>query len=213
MKQKGKMWKDSDGVEIPVYAINTVMKVKEQWAHKIADKALKAEKALQEYIDTVNESLEPIEDAIRKDAEMKGLMIRETVNIASFDGSVVVKVTKPTIVYFDKTYQSAVREKFENYVEGLQGDNENALFVKDLINALLQKSAGQMNKADVEVLQSYRTRLQENEKLAKRHKEFIEAVNLLEKSILKKKGNMAVSVEIATETGMRKVQTKHTAFI
>ena len=72
MRQKGKEWITEFGKTVPTYAINPVLKLEEKHAQRVINKALQAEKKLEETVEAVINAYNEIYDAKIKDANMKG---------------------------------------------------------------------------------------------------------------------------------------------
>ncbi len=211
MKQKGKIWKDATGSEVATYAINPVLKLEERYAHKIANKALMAEKYLKELDELITEAHGVIYEAKVKDAEIKNnKKPADGMTIHSFDETVEVKITKPNSMYFDNDYTNIVKEKFDAYFGSLNSTNETGIFLKDLVSDLLMTSGGRLDNSKVLKLRKYRERLAKNKKI-KNAALFVDAVDTFDKAIRTKKGNTGIYVYVADEVGgkRRKVATKY----
>lgn len=212
MKQKGTMWVDAKGNQIPTYAINPVLKVEEKHSQKIARVALRIEKGLAELTELMNDAHAEVYDAKVKDAEMKNNKTpSDSMTINSFDNSIEVKITKPDVMYFDNTYTELVKQKFEEYFNSLNAGNEQALFFKDLVQDLLFTSGGRLDSSKVLKLRKYRDQIAGSAKLRVKGQLFIEAVDLFDKAIKNKPGNTGIYVSVADDSGkLRRVALKHT---
>lgn len=212
MKQKGTEWTDHKGKRIPTYAINPVAKTEERHSQKIAAAALRAEKHLARLVELARAAHKDVYKAKVKDAEIKGNKTpSEGMTISSFDGTIEVKVTKPESMHFDNTYTNLVKEKFNEYFEAVSGDNEELLFMKDLVNDLLYTSGGRIDNNKVLKLRKYRDRLSGNRKVSAKGKLFIQAVDLFDKAVKTKPGNTGIYVRVMDENEkMRRVALKYT---
>jgi hypothetical protein len=209
--QKGQKWIDSEGNEVPLYAISAVMRGEERWAKKMAAAALKAEKALAEVTNISREAYEDIYGLKLAEAKMKGT--REnfaSMSFNSFDGKVGVRITKPNVRTFDPTIASFIKEKFTEYFDSLNAENEMAVFLKGLINDLMFKSGGQLDYGKVIELRKYRSQLADNPKLAIKARPFIEAIDLFDKAVIVKRGNTGLFIEVDENGAKRKVALKYT---
>ena len=209
--QKGQKWIDGEGNEVPLYAISAVMRGEERWAKKIAAAALKAEKALAEVNAISRKAYEDIYGLKLAEAKMKG--IREnfaSMSFNSFDGQVGVRITKPNVRSFDLTMSAFIKEKFREYFDSPNAENEMAVFLKGLINDLMFKSGGQLDYGKVIELRKYRSQLADNPKLATKAKPFIEAIDLFDKAVVVKRGNTGIYVEVDENGTKRKVALKYT---
>jgi hypothetical protein len=213
MKQKGNNWTDSSGKEIPVYAINPVLKVEEKHSNKIASLALKAENALKELIDASGKAYQEVYNAKIQDAAIKGNKgPTEGMTINNFDNTVEVKFTKPDTMYFDNTYTELVKQKFDEYFSGLNAGNETAAFLRDIVNELMFTSGGKLDSGKVLQLRKYRDRIAGNEQLRKKGMPFVEAVDLFDKAIKNKPGNPGLYVSVSDNPSekKRRVALKYT---
>ena len=212
MKQKGTIWIDGKAKEIPSYAISPVLKSEEKHSQRVTTAALRAEKALKSTVKLVLKAYEEVYAAKVKDAQMKGNKTNfNGMTINSFDGKIEVKVTKPDSLYFDNTYTEMVKQKFSEYFDGLNAGNETAMFMKDLVNDLMYTSGGRLDSSKVLKLRKYRERLTKSKALAERSKAFIEAVDLFDKAIKTKPGNMGIYISVFDEDTqkMRRVALKY----
>ena len=213
MKQKGTIWIDAKGKEIPTYAINPVLKLEEKSSHKIARFALKAEKALKELIEAAKEARVNVYEAKIKDAQIKGHKPPTSgLSINSFDNTIEIKMTKPDTMYFDNTYTEMVKQKFDEYFKSLSGSSETAILIKDIINELMFTTGGRLDNSKVLKLRQFRDRIQGSDKMRVKGRAFVEAVDLFDKAIKTKPGNMGIYVSLAENPGdkKRRVALKYT---
>lgn len=205
MKQKGKLWIDAKGKEIPTYAINPVLKVEEKHSNSLAAIAVKAEKALKELVDATEKARIEVYEAKVSDAKLKGNKTpTEGMTINSFDNTVEVKITKPDTLYFDNDYTEMVKQKFDEYFASLNAGNPTAEFLKDLVNDLMFTSGGRLDNSKVLKLRKYRDRIANSHKLKVKGKPFIDAVDLFDKAIKTKPGNMGIYVSVSKSPGDKK---------
>lgn len=205
MKQKGTIWVNGKGDEIPTYAITPVLKVEEKHAHKISNVALKIEKYQQELLKLTTEAHLEVYDAKVKDAEMrKNKTPTEGMTIRSFDDTIEVKITKPDILFFDNTYTELVKQKFDEYFGSLNAVNETAIFFRDLVQDLLFTSGGKLDSSKVLKLRKYRDQISKSPKLKQRNALFVEAVDLFDKAIKNRQGNTGIYVSVADAPGAKK---------
>lgn len=211
MRQKGLVWTDHKGNEVPTYAISPVLKCEERHVHKIAEAAKLAEKYLAKVVSLTREAYEEVYEAKIHDAKIKGHKPpTDGMSINAFDGSISVKITKPDNVYFDTTYTAIVKEKFDEYFRSFEG-SEAVEFLRDLVNDLLYSPGGNVDMSKVLKLRKYRDRLQSSRQLSKNGAIFIEAVDLFDKAIRSKPGNMGIYVDVADEhKKLRRVNLKYT---
>jgi len=213
MKQKGDEWVDGKGKTVPKYAISPVLKIEETHSHRIAAAALRAEKALRQVVELTFMAYDEVYDAKVLDANMKGNKSNFAgMTINSFDNSIEVKVTKPDSIYFDNTYTELVKEKFSQYFDSLNSDNDTDVFLRDLVNDLLYTSGGNLDQGKVSKLRKHRARISENKKLSESAKLFIEAVDLFDKAIKEKPGSTGIYVSVldGDKNKMRRVALKYT---
>jgi hypothetical protein len=213
MRQKGSTWIDGKGNEIPTYAINPVLKVEETHVQKIAKVALRIEKSLKELDELTKSAHSEVYEAKVKDAQIKNhKQPAETITINSFDNTIEVKITKPDTMYFDNTYTSLVKDKFDEYFNSLNAGNETAVFFKDLVQDLMFTSGGRLDSSKVLKLRKYRDQIAGSAKLRVKGQLFIEAVDLFDKAIKNKPGNTGVYVSVAEKPGekKRRVALKYT---
>jgi glutamine cyclotransferase len=215
MKQKGKIWTDAKGREVPTYAISPVLKIEEKYAHRIAAAAKRAEAALQKVVDLAVEAYGEVYEAKVTDAKMRGNKTNfSSMTIDAFDNTVEVKITKPESMYFDNTYTDMVKLKFDEYFDSLNAGNETAVFLKDLVKDLMFTSGGRLDNSKVLKLRKYRNQINASKKLAKKASKFVEAVDLFDKAIKNKPGSTGVYIKLADDAGkMRKVNLKYTDLI
>ncbi len=213
MKQKGTIWIDAKGHEMPTYAINPVLKIEEKESQKISRLALRAEKALKELVEAAGIAASKVLEAKIKDAKMKDHKPPgEGVSMNSFDSSIEVKITKPETMYFDNIYTDMVKQKFDEYFNGLSGSSETAIFIKDIIHELMFTSGGRLDNSKVLKLRKYRDRIQGSDKMRVKGQAFVQAVDLFDKAIKTKPGNTGLYVSVTDEkTGKkRRVSLKYT---
>ena len=213
MKQKGKNWTDANGKEMPLYAINPVLKVEEKHSQKLATLALKAEKALKELVEASGNAYNEVYEAKVKDAEFRGSKRPiEGMTISSFDSTVEVKFTKPETLTFDNTYTNMVKAKFDEYFNSLNAGNETAAFLRDIVNELMFTSGGRLDNSKVLQLRKYRDRIAGSLKLREKGQPFLEAVDLFDKAIRSKTGNTGIYISVCDNPGekKRRVALKYT---
>lgn len=213
MKQKGKIWKDHSGKEIPRYAISPVLRLEDRHTNKIADVALKVEKLLREVVELTRAAHEEVYAAKILDAKIKGRDRTPTdgMTIASFDNSIQVKVTKPENLTFDNTYTNLVKEKFDEYFATFDQQSPEMTFIRELIQDLLFSPGGKIDQGKVLRLRKYRDRFRNSKTQNRKAALFIEAVDIFDKAIRTKPGNMGIYVEVEDETGkLRRIPLKYT---
>ncbi len=212
MRQSGKTWVDHNGREMPSYAISPVLKLEDKHANIIAKAALRAAEALRKVDEAVRTGYEEILEAKLKDAKIYDKAEPNAaggMTVRSFDRTSEVKITKPASVYFDETYTEIVKRKFDEYFSSIEGD-EQVLFLRDIVSALLFSTRGNVDMSKVLILRSHRERLQNSRKLREKGKPFIEAMDIYDNAIRTKKGNMGIYVSQMDENGkMRSVPLKY----
>lgn len=212
MKQKGTLWIDHKGKEVPTYAIRRVLKAEEKHSQKIAEAALLAEKYLRKVVELTRQAYPEIYDEKCRDAKIYDhKQPTEGMTINSFDNSIEVKITKPDNVYFDKAYTKMVKDKFEESFNSMGGDNDMVSFFREIVNDLLFSSKGSIDMSKVLILRKHRDSIKSS-KIAKRYATlFVEAVDLFDKGIRTKPGNTGIYVSVKNDNGvMRKVPLKYT---
>lgn len=214
MRQKGQVWKDHKGNDVPTYAIRRVLKVEEKHSHKIAEAALLAEKYLRKVVELTREAYGEVYDEKRKDAKVYDHKApTDGMTISSFDNSIEIKITKPDNVYFDSTYATMVKEKFDVYFSSL-GDTEAVSFLRDIVMDLLYSPRGSVDMSKVLRLRKHRDEIQSSKKLNQNSALFIEAVDLFDKAIRTKPGNMGIYIDYKDEKGIsRRIPLKYTDII
>lgn len=212
MKQKGKLWIDAKGVEIPVYAISQVMQMEEIKSQKIIALALKSEKALTELVQEVRNAYNELYEAKVLEAKMKGNKGgQDALTIDSFDGTVSIKVTKPKYVNFDTTTMSLIKEKIDEFLNGLETKNGFALLLKDLLGDLMKKKGGQFDQTKLTQIRKNVSSIKDKPEFAKKIQPLLEAVELFDRASRIKKGNTGIYIDLADEEGkMRRVALKYT---
>jgi hypothetical protein len=210
MKQKGPVWKDYKGNDVPTYAINPVLRVEEKHSHRIAAAALRAEKALKEVMQLTSEAYEEVYRAKLLDAKIKeNKPPTDGMSINSFDNSIEIKITKPENVVFDSTYTSLIKEKFDGYFNSFE-DSEAVAFLRDIVTSLLYSPTGRIDMGKVLRLRKHRDRIQSNKKMSQNATLFIEAVDLFDKAIRTKPGSMGIYIDVKDEKGMaRRIPLKY----
>jgi hypothetical protein len=211
MKQKGKMWRDHKGNDMPTYAINPVIRCEEKHAHRIAEAALQAEKCLRKLVELTRTAYAEVYDAKMLDAKIKNIKPpTDGMSISSFDNTVEVKITKPDNVFFDTTYTSMVKDKFDEYFNSFD-DSEAVKILRDMVTDLLYSPSGRVDMNKVLRLRKHRDRIQNSKKLSANGYIFIEAVDLFDKAIRTKPGTMGIYVDIKDSNGnRRRVPLKYT---
>lgn len=211
MKQKGQVWRDHKGNDVPTYAIRRIFKIEEKHAHKIADAALLAEKALRKLVQLTRSAYEEVYDEKCRDAKiMNHKDPTDGMTISSFDNTVEIKITKPDNVYFDTTYSTMVKEKFDEYFNSFE-DSESVALLRGIVNNLLYSPKGNVDMSKVLRLRKHRDQVQNSKKLSHKSELFIEAVDLFDKAIRTKPGAMGIYVEVKDENGTkRRIPLKYT---
>ena len=206
-----KVMVDAKGNQIPTYAINPVMKLEDKHSKKIAKAALMAERYLKEVVELTQLAHGDVYAAKVKDAKIKSNKTpTDGMTIGAFDGSIEVKVTKPDNMIFDNTYTNLVKDKFDEYFKSFGQDSEEISFLRDVVNDLLYTSGGKMDQNKVLKLRKYRDRLLNSKRLSENSQIFIQAVDLFDKAIRTKPGNMGIYVDVRENGGkMRRVALKY----
>jgi hypothetical protein len=213
MKQKGKIWKNYAGKDVPTYAISPVLRLEDRHANKIAKAALNVEKYLREVVQFTREAHEAVFAAKILDAKIKGRerMPYDGMTIAAFDNSVTVKVTKPENLTFDETYSNIVKEKFAEYFATFDEKSSEMTFIRDLINDLLFSPGGKIDQGKVLRLRKYRDKFKSSKTQNRKAALFIEAVDIFDKAIRTKPGAMGIYIDIKDEKGItRRIPLKYT---
>lgn len=211
MRQKGKMWRDHKGNDMPTYAINPVIRTEEKHAHRIAEAALQAEKGLRKLVELTRLAYTEVYDAKMIDAKIKNIKPpTDGMSISSFDNTVEIKITKPDNVFFDTTYTSMVKDKFDEYFNSFD-DSEAVKILRDMVTDLLYSPSGRVDMNKVLRLRKHRDRIQNSKKLSTNGHLFIEAVDLFDKAIRNKPGTMGIYVDIKDVDGVkRRIPLKYT---
>jgi hypothetical protein len=211
MKQKGPVWRDHKGNDVPTYAIRRIFRTEEKHAQKIADAALQAEKALRKFVELTRAAYEEVYDEKCRDAKiMNRKDPTDGMSISSFDSTVEIKITKPDNVYFDTTYASMVKDKFDEYFNSFE-DSESVALLRGIVNDLLYSPKGNIDMSKVLRLRKHRDQVQNSKKLSHKSELFIEAVDLFDKAIRTKPGSMGIYVDVKSEMGTkRRIPLKYT---
>jgi len=210
-RQEGTVWKDHKGNEIPTYAINPVFKCEEKHSQRIAKASLRAEKALREVVQLTRAAYDEVYKAKILDAKIKEHKPpSDGMSISSFDNTIEIKITKPENVFFDTTYTSLVKEKFDAYFNSFE-DSEAVAFLRDVVSDLLYSPGGKVDMSKVLKLRKHRDRIQNTKRLSENAPLFIEAVDLFDKAIRTKPGSMGIYIDIKDEKGVsRRIPLKYT---
>ncbi len=211
MKQKGTVWTDHKGNDIPTYAIRRVFKTEEKHAHKIAGAGIQVEKALRRLVEATRAAYVEVYDEKCRDAKiMNRKEPTDGMTISSFDNSVEVKITKPDNVYFDTTYSTMVKEKFDEYFNSFE-DSESVALLRGIVNDLLYSPKGNIDMSKVLRLRKHRDQVQNSKKLSHKSELFIEAVDLFDKAIRTKPGSMGIYIDLRSDNGVkRRIPLKYT---
>lgn len=213
MKQKGKIWIDADGREVPSKILNLSTKAEEKASQKIARLALLAEKALQNLVEAAAEEYEKLFDVKMQEAEIrKKTEPGKNMTITSYDHTIECKLTRPNVSYFDETFTEAVKEKFAEYFDSFKSDDDVVEFLRELVTELLFSSSRSLDMSKVFLLRRHRDQINSNKRLSKNKQAFIDAVDLFDKAIRRKPGNSGLFVSIADKPGdkKRRVNLKYT---
>jgi hypothetical protein len=214
MKQKGKEWIDGTGNKVQGWAINPVIKIEEKHTWKVAELALKVEKALKELNAAVDAAQLEVFEAKIKDAQVKEstrIHKPESLKFSAYDRTASVEIKTTKRLTFDKTYVSIVKAKFDEFFaifDGNDKDSKKFAFLREMINSLLYKNNGEIDQTSVNELRSQKA-------LAERTKVegwelFVEAVELFDKAIRTEPGNRLYYVDVSEEGRMRRVALKYT---
>lgn len=216
MKQKGSIWRDANGRELNTWAINPVLKVEEKHAQKVADLALKAEKALKALNEAVDNAQREVYEAKLKDAQIKDytrMPTPESLTFSAFDKSVVVDIKTTKRLVFDKTYVNIVKSKFDEFFKAFDGDekaSQKFSFLREMVNSLLYKGSGDLDQTSVNEIRSHKATAERTK--VPGWELFVEAVDLFDKAIRTEPGNRLFYVDVKDEntTRMRRVSLKYT---
>jgi len=211
MKQKGKIWIDAKGMEVPTYAISPVLQLEEKHSHRIAEASLKAERFLKQTIKLMEAAYAEIYDAKLAEAKMKGNKGNySAMTIRSFDEKIEVQVTKPSSLSFDKTTMGLIKDKITEYLDGLQAGTDMAVFFKNLLGDLLQKSGGDIDQTKLSKLRKHVAEIKDKPALAIKAQPLIDAVELFDKASRTKTGNTGLYVSVEDKGEKRRVALKYT---
>lgn len=214
MKQKGKIWIDATGRSLDTWAINPVLKVEEKHSQKVAELALKAEKALKALNKAVDEAQQEVYQAKLKDAKVKDwnrMPTPDSLTFKAFDKSVSVDIITAKRLVFDKTYVGIVKAKFEEFFAVFDKDeaaSKRFSFLREMVNSLLFKGSGDLDQTSVNEIRSHKATAERTK--VPGWELFVEAVDLFDKAIRTENGNRLFYVEVADEHGrMRRVALKY----
>ena len=113
-------------------------------------------------------------------------------------------------MYFDTTYASMVKEKFDEYFDSFE-DSESVALLRAMVNDLLYSPKGNIDMSKVLRLRKHRENIQHSRYLSKNATLFIEAVDLFDKAIRTKPGSMGIYIDIRDENGIsRRIPLKYT---
>ena len=215
MKQKGKVWTNADGRNLDTWAINPVLKVEEKHAQKVAALALRAEKALAELNQAIDNAQDEVFEAKMRDAQIKDykrMPKPESLTFSAFDKSVVVDIKTTKRLLFDKTMVGVIKTKFEEFFTEFDADdkgNNRVAFLRDMVNSLLYKSGGDLDQTSVNEIRSHNATAERMK--FKGWEKFVEAVNLFDNAIRTEPGNRLFYVDVKEDNGrMRRVALKYT---
>lgn len=214
MKQKGKIWIDATGRSLDTWAINPVLKVEEKHSQKVAELALKAEKALKALNKAVDEAQQEVYQAKLKDAQVKDwnrMPTPDSLTFKAFDKSVSVDIITAKRLVFDKTYVGIVKAKFEEFFAVFDKDeaaSKRFSFLREMVNSLLFKGSGDLDQTSVNEIRSHKATAERTK--VPGWELFVEAVDLFDKAIRTENGNRLFYVEVADDHGrMRRVAIKY----
>lgn len=218
MKQKGKNWIDQTGREVNAWAINPAIKVEEKHAHRVAELALKAEKALRELNMAVNVAQKEVYEAKLKDAKIKEynrMPTPDSLTFSAFDKSVLVDIKTTRRLVFDKTYVNIVKAKFEEFFAIFDKDetaSQKFSFLRGMVNSLLFKSSGELDQTSVNEIRAHKATAERNR--IPGWELFVEAVDIFDKAIRTEQGNRLFYIDVEDENShrMRRVALKYTDF-
>ena len=215
MKQKGKVWTNADGRNLDTWAINPVLKVEEKHAQRVAALALRAEKALAELNQAIDNAQDEVFEAKMRDAQIKDykrMPKPESLTFSAFDKSVVVDIKTTKRLMFDKTMVGVIKTKFEDFFTEFDADdkgNNRVTFLRDMVNSLLYKSGGDLDQTSVNEIRSHKATAERMK--FKGWEKFVEAVNLFDNAIRTEPGNRLFYVDVKEDNGrMRRVALKYT---
>ena len=200
MKQKGKIWLDHKGTEIPIHAVNPVQKAEEKHAHRIAKQAIRVEKSLIQLKKLINEGYSDVlEKKISRANYLKNKVptLQSGMTINSFDGLVEVRITKPDTLYFDKTFTEIVKTKFDEYFKSFGNDNEQVVFLRNLVNELLFTNSGRLDISKVMSIRKQANNIKNSKKISQSSQHFVDAVDLFDQAIKTKAGNTGIYINVA----------------
>ena len=214
MKQKGKDWISAEVKVVPGFAINPVMKVEEKHAQKVSALALKAEKALHELNNAINEAQKEVFDAKLIDAgfkDSKRELTPDSLTFSAFDKTVTVKIVKATRLVFDKSYVSMVKVKFEEFFQKFDSNEKESQkfsFLRELVDSMMFKGDN-LDQTSVNQVRAAKATAERSK--VEGWELFVEAVDLFDKAIRTEPGNRLYYVDVADENGkMRRVALKYT---
>jgi hypothetical protein len=214
MKQKGKHWIAANGNTVENWAINPVLKVEEKYAHRVADAALKAEKALRELNIVIDEAQSEVFKAKLKDAEIKEwnrVPTPESLTFSAYDKTVSVDIKTTSRLIFDKTYVSIIKSKFEDFFKVFDGDEKASgkfAFLREMINTLMYKTNGEIDQTSVNELRAAKATAMRTK--VEGWELFVEAVDIFDKAIRTEPGKRLFYVDVQENGKMRRVALKYT---
>lgn len=215
MKQKGKLWIDAAGRQLELWAINPVLKIEEKHAQRIAERAIKAEKALKALNEAVNEAQQDVYEAKLKDAQIKDykrMPTPESLTFSAFDKTIGIDIRTTRRLIFDKTYVQIVKSKFEEFFAVFDQDEKESkkfAFLREVVNSLLFKAGGDLDQTSVNEIRSHKATAERSG--IPGWELFVEAVDLFDKAIRTEPGNRLYYVDVEEVNGkMRRVALKYT---
>lgn len=214
MKQKGKQWIDANGNTMESWAVNPVLKVEEKHAQKVAELALKAEKALKDLNAAIDIAQTEVFESKLKDAQIRDssrIPKPESFSFGAFDKSVGVEIKTTQRLKFDKTYVTMVKTRFEEFFSKFDGEDRESkkfTFLREMINSMMYKGNGEIDQTSVNELRAHkataiRTKIDGWEI-------FVDAVDLFDKAIRTEPGKRLFYVDVLEGGKMRRVTLKNT---
>lgn len=190
MKNKAtKMWIDHNGNEVPPQYVSRHDKERDRLARKVAAEAEKLSEKLTEFKEQTLAKCDDMYQEMLDNYKVKNKgQGKGNFTITSFDKSVKIEVSVQERVEFDDLIQVA-QEKINEYLAGKTGDIDSE--IQQIIQLAFQTTKGRM---DVKrVLSLF--------KLNIKHKLWIEAMDILKKSINRNVSRRYVRVWIKDEKG------------
>jgi len=190
-KSSNPMWFDESGTSIPYNRTTSYERKAERVTMKLAKEAIRLNKLLTEYKDTIRQEVEELYELFLTENNGQIGKNKGGATFFNFDRSIKIEVSVQDLISFDPNLIELAKAKLDEVLnDGLNGAKE---FVKPLLMDAFKTSNGKLDTKRVLGLRRYADRVKDVR--------YDEAMALIDKSIRRPKTREYFRVWVKDETG------------